>query len=100
MSHTVILAPLWGSLAEDALDGLCCACNSRGYIVVPCPRNDPARLVPDCRWRGLHDGAYPAHDRRERCNAPGCRDAVRTALCPRGDRCTARPARRPTAATH
>lgn len=65
--------------------GVCIPCGSRGYLIVPCRRDDPQRLTPACaqafpvlpNWPAL-----PPHDADARCDTLGCRNAVKTITCP------------------
>lgn len=56
--------------------GLCFTCDSLGYRIVPCARDDPDRLIPDCQvW------AHLTHMPHDGCGAAGCQTAVKKIPC-------------------
>lgn len=76
MSATAYL-PDGSSVTVHAVPpGLCIPCGSVGYLLVPCGRSDPDRIVPECRTL-----AYLAHGRHGGCSALGCQHAVKRVPC-------------------
>jgi hypothetical protein len=56
---------------------LCCGrCDSYGDLLVPCARDDPAKIDPGCGHRGnpLPSGG---------CGRTGCQEAIKLIPCPR-----------------
>lgn len=56
---------------------VCLSCDSQGFRIVPCRRDDPDRLYPDCRHR-----EFPTPSGG--CSRPGCMEAVKVVMCPCG----------------
>lgn len=79
MSTDVFLPDGGPSTLYTVPAGTCVPCDHKGYLLLPCQRDDPDRLAPDCdTWLS----SKPAHGRHTRCDAPGCRFPVKRIPCP------------------